>query len=186
MSLIPLGKVTYLPGTPGTTTARDPEGNVTGTWKNPGITDEMWADLGLLDRIYSVGEEPIAQLWMAKAATPPPTPWIPQIAPPVIAGLSGGVQTTSLRGQRTGVADVCSILAIVPGLGAWLAPGCRIMSGVDLAASVAGFFAMFRKKMFAVYFGRRLLGLMAQEGLDEFMKSTKRDIRSRIRIRRSG
>lgn len=163
--------------------SRDKYGNITGgrteDWSSGRITDVVMMDIAEIEAIVNIPVEPVANMWMQLAAAPPPTPWVEATAPAVIEKLS--FQTQDPRSR----VDVCSLLGIVPGLGAWLGTACRLMDMVGLAEGVAGFFASFRKKMFALYFGRKLLGLMAQEGLDEFMKSTKRDVRDRIRIRRS-
>lgn len=147
-------------------------------WTGGLLDDQDWSYLDEMAVITATPVDPVSQLWMQQAADPPPSPWIPTSSP------TGVIELMSFQGAPSGP-TICSLLRIVPGLGAWIGLGCSVMSMAALAVSVGSFFRSFKKTMFAVYFGRRLLGLMAQEGLDEFMKSTKRDVRSRIRIRRS-
>jgi len=169
-----------IPGTPGTTTRRDSEGNVLGSWYNDAqISEQVWEAVADVQVITATPQDPIAQMWEVQAAAPPPVPWISTTAPQQITKLSISTQDSSRS------IDMCSLLNLVPGLGAWLGIGCRGMDSTGLANSIVSFFRSFKKRMFAVYFGRRLLGLMAQEGLDDFMKTTKRKVRSQIRIRRS-
>ena len=143
------------------------------------MTAQMWEDIGGLDMIMDNPVEPVSTMWERQAAAPPPTPWISKTVPK-------GIQELSISAQAGPTPlGICGLLNLVPGLGAWIGSGCSAMSVVTLAGTINGYYKSFRKRMFAVYFGRRLLGLMGQEGLDEFMKSTKRDVRTKIRIRRS-
>ncbi len=180
-----------IPGTPGTTTRRDPDGNVVATWANPGITEVMWQDILGLESIMATPVEPVSQMWERMAASPPPSPWIPTTSPPVVGSLifegRKNLQQTSVSAQAgPSLPGVCDILALVPGLGAFLGVGCQLIQIQFLFNSVVRFFKSFKKVRFAIYLGRQVLTVLGQEALDEFMGGTNRHMRSKLRVRKSG
>lgn len=171
--------MSLIPFSPGTTTSQDKYGNITGVRANQEISAQMWEDLGGIDQITSTPVEPLGAMWAAQAAAPVATPWIASSRPPEIQLLSYSSQV------GPAALGICGLLNLVPGLGAWIGTGCKALSVMALAGSITGFYKSFRVRKYAVYFGRRLLGLMGQEAVNEFMRSTKRAVRTKIRVRRS-
>lgn len=166
-----------VPFAPGTVTRQDQYGNVTGVKAN--IRDADWEAIGVLEEIMALPTDPIANMWEASAAAPPPSPWAAQAAPPV-------VQKMSFQGQgRERGPTLCDLLGLVPGLGVWAKVSCTFFTGRGLMTSLATFFKSFQKHYFAIYLGRQVLTVVGQEALDEFMGGSSRKMRDKLRIRRS-
>lgn len=158
----------------------------TENWSTGRITDVVYQDIQEIAMITDTPVEPIAQSWAAQAAITPLKPWAPTFTAPVL-------ELSSYQGQGIGPVEkgstsplLCDLLALVPGLGIWMGPGCLIMSEINIFDSVTRWVHLFKKHRWALYYRGKLMAVITTASVDDFMSSTKRAIRDLIRIRRSG
>lgn len=177
---------TLVPFSPGTTTAQDKYGNVTGVrltagdpevWQKP--IDEIVADLQSFQ--YQPMEQ-LAPMWMAEALRDPIENIISPPAPTLLLMSSTG----STSSPALGASQACELLKLVPYLGPFLAGSCTATSVVVGGLGIYAWLTKFTGSRYAVYFRGTLLTVLTAGAAQVFMENAKRQVRDQVRLRKAG
>ncbi len=149
------------------------------------ITDVVWEDIEDVLLLTELPVEPVAAMWVAVAAQEPPSDYL--IGDEGSSYLSRiSVMPANIQTAGPAAAQVCDILALIPGLGLWMSPACDIMSLNTILSSIAGYFKTFRETRWAMYVSGRLFTVVNTVAANQIMNGAKRAVRDSIRFRKSG